>query len=227
MGRIPRVDVGDMVYHVLNRTNFRLKLFVEEKHYRGFLDILAEAKKFVSMRILSYCLMPNHWHLILYPERDGDLSRFMQRVTLTHTQRYHVKTKTIGYGHIYQGRYKSFPVQTDFYFLSLVRYVERNAKRAAFVKKAEDWKWSSIYLRLYGDEKQKKLLNNWPVEIPDNYLKWINQPQPKEEVENIRCNLKRNRPFGEEDWTKKMVERFGLETTMRNPWRPINGRLSP
>src|SRR3989344_6808454 len=162
MGRAYRVDVGDTVYHVLNRANFRSTLFNRDKQYQRFLDILKEALVLVPMRILSYCLMPNHWHLVLYPKGDGDLSKFMHWVTLTHTQRYHAKTKTVGYGHIYKGRYKSIPVQHNEYFLTLVRYVERNAKRAALVRNAEDWKWSSIHVRLKGGDTQKKLLSQWP-----------------------------------------------------------------
>jgi len=213
-----------MVYHVLNRANFRSRLFSKDKHYQEFLDIFEEALELAPMRILSYCLMPNHWHLMLYPQNDGDLSRFMHRVTLTHTQRYHAKTKTIGYGHIYQGRYKSIPVGEDRYFWALVRYVERNAKRAALVKNAEDWKWSSSYARLRGSEKQKKLLSSWPVEEPDNYRVWINQSEPKEEIENIRCAIKRNRPYGSERWVEKTIKKFGLEGTVRDPWRPKRDR---
>ena len=85
------------------------------------------------MHILAYCLMPNHWHLVLYPRADGDLAQFLQRVTMTHTQRYHAKSRTVGYGHIYQGRYKSLWVESDRHFLALVRYVERNAQRAGLV----------------------------------------------------------------------------------------------
>jgi len=91
---------------------------------------------FSLMRILAYCLMPNHWHRVLYPRADGDLAKFMQRITLTHTQRYHSKSRTVGYGHIYQDRYKSLPVESGRDFLALVRYVERNANRAALVKRA-------------------------------------------------------------------------------------------
>jgi putative transposase len=143
-----------------------------------------ESLNFVAMRILAYCLMPNHWHLVLYPRADGDLSKFMQRITLTHTQRYHAQTRTAGYGHLYQGRYKSLPVETGQHFLTLVRYVERNAKRAGLVKKAEEWPWSSVNARPYGKEKQ--LLSPWPVAQPKDYVPWLNHPQPKEEIENIR-----------------------------------------
>ena len=212
--------MADMVYHVINRANNRANLFSKPEHYQNFLEIISEALEFVPMRILSYCLMPNHWHLVLYPRKNGDLSKFMQRVALTHTQRYHSKTKTIGHGHVYQGRYKSFPVQQNEYFLTLVRYVERNAKRAALVEKAEHWPWSSLYTRMNGSEEQKKLLGPWPVEIPDNYMEWVNESQPKEEIENIRYAIKRNRPLGEELWVSKTVEKFGLENTLRNPGRP-------
>ena len=220
MSRVSRVAVGDTVYHVLNRANFRSTLFSNNKYYQEFLDILKEVLGLVPMRLLAYCLMPNHWHLVLYPKNNGDLSRFMQRVTLTHTQRYHAKTKTIGYGHVYQGRYKSMPVQHDRYFWSLVRYVESNAKRAGLVQRAEDWSWSSIYARLRGNEEQQKLLSQWPVEEPEQYVKWINQSERKEELEHIRCAIKRNRPYGSARWVDATVKKFELESVMRDPWRP-------
>ena len=175
------------------------------------------------MRILAYCLMPNHWHLVLYPKNEGNLSKFMHWVTLTHTRRYHTKTKTIGYGHIYQGRYKSIPVEQDKCFWSLVRYVERNAKRAGFVKNAENWKWSSMHIRLKGSEEQKKLLSPWPVPEPKNYQTWINQSESKEQIGNIRYAIQRNRPYGSEQWVEKTVKKFGLQNTIRNPWRPQKG----
>ena len=217
------MDVGGAVYHVLNRANFRSRLFRAETHYRDFLAILEESLAVVPMRILAYCLMPNHWHLVLYPRADGDLSRFMQRLTLTHTQRYHARTRTIGYGHIYQGRYKSLPVERGGHFLTLVRYVERNAKRAALVAKAEDWPWSSVHVRIYGTAEQRKILSPWPVPEPPDYGKWLNHSQGKEEIEKIRYAIQRSWPYGSEKWVAKAVARFGLESTLRNPWRPAKG----
>jgi len=156
MGRVRRVDAGGMVYHGWNRANFRSRLFKTGVHYQDFLALVEESMDFVPMRILAYCLMPNHWHLVLYPRADGDLSKFLRRITLTHTQRYHARTRTVGYGHVYQGRDKSLLVESDRHFLTLVRYVERNAKRAALVKRAEDWPWSSAHARLGGKRKAKK-----------------------------------------------------------------------
>jgi putative transposase len=101
MGRPPRTTVGNMVYHILNRANGRFKIFHKNKDYEAFEKILEEAKIKYPMRILSYCLMPNHWHLVLYPFKDNDLSNFMHWITLAHTQRWHVHYKNIGTGHLY------------------------------------------------------------------------------------------------------------------------------
>src|SRR5271157_1471668 len=223
MGRARRVDVGGTIYHALKRANFRSRLFREASHYEDFLGIVEESLNFVPMRILAYCLMPNHWHLVLYPRADGDLSKFLRRLTLTHTQRYHARTRTVGYGHVYQGRYKSLRVESDRHFLTLVRYVERNAQRAALVKKAEDWPWSSVYARLYGSQKQKKMLSPWPMAEPRQYREWLNASQGKEEIENIRYAIKKSRPYGSEKWVAKAVGKFGLENTMRNRGRPKKG----
>jgi putative transposase len=129
----------------------------------------------------------------------------------------------VGYGHVYQGRYKSLPVESDRHFLTLVRYVERNALRAGLVDRAEDWPRSSVHIRLYGDEKQKKILSPWPVPEPQNYRQWLNRSQPKEEMEKIRKAIQRSRPYGSERWVSATVARFGLENAMRNPGRPKNG----
>src|SRR5579862_6807166 len=223
MARVQRLEVGAMVYHTLNRANFRSALFRKEAHYRDFLEVVKEGLSLVPVRLLAYCLMPNHWHLVLYPRADGDLSKFMQKITLTHTQRYHVQTRTVGYGHIYQGRYKSLPVEMGGHFMTLVRYVERNAQRAGLVKKAEDWPWSSVYVRLDGNEEQNRMLSPWPVKEPKDYVQWLNHSQPKEEIEHIRYAIKRSRPYGSERWVSRAVAQFGLENTIRNPWRPRKG----
>ena len=223
MGRGRRVDVAGMVYHVLNRANFRSRLFKSPAHYREFLCIVEASLEIVPMRILAYCLMPNHWHLVLYPQADGDLARFVQRVTLTHTQRYHAKTRTVGYGHVYQGRYKSLLVESDSHFLTLVRYVERNAKRAGLVKKAEEWPWSSVHVRLYGNAEQKKMLIAWPTPEPRDYVQWLNRAQGREEIAQVRESIQRSRPYGSDQWVSKTVGKFGLEVTTRKRGRPKKG----
>jgi len=115
MPRTTRHTPGGLVYHALNRANARAKIFLSEGDYQAFEQVLVEAVERVDMRLLAYCVMPSHWHLVLWPRLDNDLSRFMQWLTVTHARRWHTHRHTGGSGHVYQGRFKSFPVQTESY----------------------------------------------------------------------------------------------------------------
>ncbi len=224
MSRAERTDVGEYVYHVLNRANARVQIFDSDKDYQLFENILEEAVEKYDMRLLSYCVMPNHWHLVLYPKNDGDLARFMGWLTNTHTRRWHTEKGTIGQGHLYQGRYKSFLCQDDNHFLTLVRYVERNARRANLVKKAENWKWSSAWRRENGTTKQKKLLSIWPgpEPVPRDYSIWLNQAQTEdeEEAEAIKRSITKGNPYGGDSWVDSVVKKFSLGQTLRKVGRP-------
>ena len=223
MPRVHRVDVGDSVYHVINRANARVPIFDTNEDYALFEAILTEGREKYDMRILAYCLMPNHWHLVLYPKHNRDLSKFISWVTNTHTRRWHVMKETVGQGHLYQGRYKSFLCQTDSHFLTLVRYVERNAKKANLVKRAENWKWSSVWRREKGTGKHKKFLSPWPVPIPKDYLSWLHKPQSMAEEEAIERSVAKNIPFGDNRWRHGIIKKYGLEQTLRSVGRPKKG----
>lgn len=220
MSRVRRTDIGGFIYHVLNRANARVQIFDIDKDYQLFENTLEEALEKYDMRLLSYCLMPNHWHLVLYPKNDGDLARFMGWLTNTHTRRWHTEKGTIGQGHLYQGRYKSFLCQDDNHFLTLVRYIECNAKRANLVKRAENWKSTSVWRRENGTTKQKKLLSTWPVSKPKDYLNWLNQAQTEDEEEAIKRSIVKGNPYGGESWIDNIVKRFSLEQTLRRVGRP-------
>jgi putative transposase len=220
MPRVERTDVGGYVYHVLNRANARIPIFEGDRDYQLFEHTLEEAVERHDMRLLSYCLMPNHWHLVPYPKKDGDLARFMGWLTNTHTRRWHAEKDTIGQGHLYQGRYKSFLCQDDNHFLALVRYVERNARRANLVKKAENWRWSSAWRRENGTVKQKRLLATWPVPQPSDYSVWLNQAQSTDEEEAIKRSIMKGNPYGRDRWMESVVRRFSLEQTLRGAGRP-------
>jgi putative transposase len=225
MARIPRSLVGDMIYHILNRANNRDVIFQEEKDYSIFEKIIFEGKEKFPINIFSFCIMPNHWHFVLSGEVGDNISNFMRWITHTHTQRWHTKYKSVGYGHVYQGRYKSFPIEKDDHFIQVCRYVERNPLRAGLVEKAEDWKWSSLWIKKCGTEKQKTLLSSWPVDEPDSYLEWVNSipNDEKEKLTKIRYAIKRGCPFGKESWTKKMAINFGLGSTLNSIGRPKKG----
>ena len=223
MPRINRIDISDIVYHVINRANARIQIFNEDKDYRLFEKTLEQAREKFDMRILSYCIMPNHWHLALYPKQDKTLQLFMRWLSMTHTQRWHSQHKTIGSGHLYQGRYKSFPVQEDEHLLQLFEYIERNPLRAKLVQRAENWKWSSLWRREQGNEKQGRLLDKWPISVPEDYLNLVNISQTKIELNSLRYSVNKGKPYGSENWVNKMIDKFNLGATLRKPGRPQKG----
>jgi len=175
MGRALRAVAGDSVYHVLNRANARVTLFEDEGDYAAFERVVAQACPRVSMRLLAYCVMPNHWHLVVWPRHDGDLSRFMNWLTLTHTQRWHQHRHSVGDDHVYQGRFKSFPVETSEYLLTVCRYVERNPVRAGLVERAEQWQWRSA--GYWGSGRRGISISDWPIERPVEWRQWVNEEE--------------------------------------------------
>lgn len=148
MGRSRRVDVAGYAYHVLNRAVGRQLIFQTGGDFQAFEAVLAEAvaRSAGGVQLLAYCVMGNHWHLVVRTTADGALSPFMKWLTLTHTQRYQVAHQHVGYGPVYQGRYKSFIVQSGEHLLRVCRYVERNAARASLVERAGEEKGISTYL---------------------------------------------------------------------------------
>ena len=217
MPRLARVDIGNNIYHVINRASGRLQIFNDASDYQLFEDLLLEAKEITDMRILAYVVMPNHWHLVLYPRSDGDLGTFMHRLTNAHTRRVHVKTKTIGHGPLYQGRYKSFLVDTDEYFLTLMKYVERNPVRAKLTNVCEEWRWGSVQQHASSD---MRILSESPIPLPEQYLKWINTAEREEILNTIRYSVNKGAPYGRDKWVDVMVKEYNLGATMRGGGRP-------
>lgn len=164
--------------------------------------------------------MKNHWHMVLWPEKDGDLGRFMQRLTVTHVTRWQKNYNMVGYGHLYQGRFKSFPVETDDYFYQVNRYVERNALRANLVKRAEDWPYSSLWILQHGTAEDRKLLSDWPMPRPRKWQQYVNEPASEAELAALRRSCVRGTPYGSHDWVEKTASNLGLEATLRSPGRP-------
>jgi putative transposase len=218
MPRRVRHALGGYVYHVLNRAVGRDALFAKATDYEAFVRVLSEALDWVDIRLLGYCVMPNHWHLVVWPERDGDLSEFMRWLTVTHTQRWHAKHHTQGTGPLYQGRFKAFPVADDDHYLRVLRYVERNPLRAGLVPSASRWRWSSLgraTLALPGPP-----LETGPVAKPEHWQEWVDQPETEAELTALRRSVARGMPFGAEVWQRQTAKRLGLEASLRPVGRP-------
>ena len=221
MPRPKRITKGNIVYHALNRANGRLRIFKKARDFEAFEEILAEGLERFDMRMCGYCIMGNHWHLVLWPKEDGDLSAYMRWVTQKHSQRWHAAHGTVGIGHLYQGRYKSFPVQSNSYYLTLMRYVECNPLKAKLVAKAGQWPWSSLAIRTGKIDKPITLCES-PVQLPKQWQRMVNNLSTVDEgiSAKIEKSIDRGSPLGDDDWIVKAAGELGLESTIRPRGRP-------
>ena len=221
MPRTNRVAPAGVIFHVLNRANARARIFEKALDYEAFVRVIGETAKRIPVDIFAYSIMPNHWHMVLRPIRDGDLGNFVQRLTTTHVRRWHLHRHSVGSGHLYQGTYKSFPIQDDEHFLTVCRYVEQNPLRAGLVSRAQDWRWSSLHVSRTGTANQTGVpLSEWPVPKPADWGSFVNQALTLKELEELRLSAQRGRPFGNERWTTGTAQQLALESTMRARGRP-------
>lgn len=195
MARARRHSPGGVTYHVVNRAARKAAIFWTEQDYSAFVHVLAEAKTRFRVCIFAYIVMPNHWHLLLQPLHNGELSRFMHWLTTTHTRRWNVAHDKCGEGAVYQSRFKAIPIQDGLHLRQVWRYIERNALRAHLVGRAEDWRWSSLASR-----ETDALLDAAPITLPDDWVEVVNLPQTDAEVNAIRLATERDAPYGESGW---------------------------
>ena len=216
MPRPKRICPAGEVFHVLNRSVARLTIFEKPEDYDAFLRALDETWQKIPLPIFAMVLMPNHWHFVVRPAADDQVSSFFRQLTVTHTMRWHAHYHTGGTGHLYQGRFKSFPVQSDPHLLKVIRYVERNPLRAKLVKQAEKWRWSSAWVRSQTDSAARRWLTV-PADppLPRPWRTWVNEPQSEAEVKAIRTCIRRGSPFGSDIWARSSAIRLGLERTRR------------
>ena len=227
MPRKKRITKGGFVYHVMNRANGRLRIFKKELDFIAFENILAEGIERFSMRLCGYCIMSNHWHLLLWPVIDGDLTNFMRWITLTHTQRWHAAHGTTGTGHVYQGPFKSFPIQKNRRYLKVMQYIEANPLAASMVRSAADWPWSSyVHRHLEANEvnagrfTKPFCLDPGPLPLPNNWPEIVNQNLKEEETAELARCIRKGSPYGDKEWVKITAEELNLQSTLRERGRP-------
>jgi len=194
----------------MNRSNRRTEVFHGSGDYEVFLELLASAKARFRVKLFAFCLMPNHFHLVLEPSTQTALSRFMQWLLTSHVRRYHRRYQ--GSGHVWQGRFKSFPIQRDEHLLVVLRYVVQNPVRAGLVGSPGEWTWSSL--------QRVELADPCPV---NSWVEWstaVEEPLPVQEIKALRESVNRQRPFGSSWWQVEIARHLGLESTMRARGRP-------
>ena len=217
MPRTARAVEGGGIYHVLNRGNGRRRIFHKPGDYDAFCKLLTQAREAAAVDLLAFCLMPNHWHLVIRPRGDADLSKYMRWLCTAHVRRHHAHHRSGG-GHLYQGRYKSFPIQDDLHLLTVLRYVEANPLRAKLAERAGQWAWSTDAFRLTA--MGRELLCDWPVDRPRNWNRILEEKLPDADLGEIRTSVERCRPYGSATWIQKTASRLGLEFTLRQRGRP-------
>src|SRR4051812_2196592 len=220
MPRTARKAPAALIYHVLNRSVGRLRLFRSDADFEAFERVMIEAFARCPLPLLSYCVMSNHWHFVVRPRTDRQVTDFFRWLAHTHAMRWRVARRTVGYGPLYQGRFKSFPVQSDAHVLTVLRYVERNAVGAGLVERAEQWRWCGLWARSHGDDATKAILSPWPVERPADWIGRVNAPLGAKELLRVRASIERGRPFGEDEWIKRTASALKLEHTIRPEGRP-------
>jgi putative transposase len=218
MPRPPRADEAGGIYHALNRGNARQRIFQHDSDFAAFERIIADALINYPVELFSYQWMPNHWHMVLRSLEDGAMSRMLHWATMTHSARRHAHRGTTGEGHLYQGRFKSFPVQDDDHFHIVCRYVERNALVAGLVRRAEDWRWGSLWNWCGGDSSIR--LASWPIARLPGWVEYVNQPLRETDVARLQHSIRRGSPFGDDDWVKVEAQRLHLEASLRARGRP-------
>jgi putative transposase len=211
-----RIEAG-FAYHIINRGVERRRLFFDDADFDRFESLIGDVHDRIPLPIKTYELMPNHWHFVVVPQDDDQASRFFQLLAGTHAKRFRSRNRKSGLGHVYQDRFKSFPVQDDEHFLDVCRYVERNAVRARLVVSAEDWPWGGLSKRLHGPPEW--LDDEWPVLRPSDWLQLVNTPMFQTELDAIRDCVRRGRPLGTPGWVDQCAQQLDLESTLRETGR--------
>lgn len=214
-----------MVYHALNRGNNRAPVFFQAADFEQFLAALGQTRQRYPFRLYAYCLMNNHFHLVLEPLPGQNISRILQSLTVAHTWHYHKSRATSG--HVWQGRFKSPAIATDEHLLTVMRYAESNPLRAGIVTDLANYPWCSY--AAHGLGQTNPLLDEapvWPMlgeseeERQAYWRKLIHTPLTEKELAAVRKAVTSGRPFGGADWVEQTAVLLGLDLAPRRRGRP-------
>lgn len=221
MARRSRIAIAGLGYHVINRRVGGLPLFESYADYATFENILTEAYHRSGLGLAAYCLMPNHWHLLFWPRHDDELSETIRWISVTHSARWRSAHREAGNGPLYEGRFRSFPVQTDRHFSMIADYIECNALRRGLVHNPGDWPWSSLWRRNQGNPALTEFMSDWP-DIPDCVRSQTQETssEVEDKLPQIRHSVQYGRPFGDDEWVLHTAKVLRLESTLRPRGRP-------
>ena len=174
----PRFAPTGNTFHVINRGNDRRRIFFEDADYEAFILLLQRAKEQHAVKVYGLCLMPNHFHALVRPEKERALSAYWQWVQGCYACDLRSQTRTMGYGHVFQRRFWSGGIEDRHHFLTVLRYIEANPVVGHVVRRAEEWQWSSFTLR---KDAEHQLLDPLPIHLPHDWSAIVNDaPGPEE-----------------------------------------------
>src|SRR5208283_3327079 len=225
MGRLPRPTGDDLIYHAINRGNNRADVLGPEGERDLFLGDLARTKARYPFALFGYCLMSNHFDLLLKPAPGQSISRILQTLTVAHTWRHHRRQGTSG--HVWQGRFRSPVIQDGDHLLVVLRYIEANPVRAAMVADPCEYTWSSH--RCHGAGHADPILDSFPEgeqlgrTEPERRARWrgkVRGEQPAKELDGVRSSVRSGQPYGAEDWVEVISHRLGIVREPRRRGHP-------
>lgn len=207
MPRRLRRGLQGAAFHVMNRSVRKTILFEKDGDFDAFIAVVLESLRLFKIEIISFELMPNHWHFVVMCDRIEEISRWMHWVAGTHANRWNGAHGCRGSGAVYQGRFKAVPIQRGASLIRVCRYVERNALRKGLVSVAEKWEWSSLYSICNNCDLIP--LAEWPIPKPKNWLEIVNSEETPQELDDVRLCIRRNQPIGDPDWQQAVAPFIG------------------
>jgi putative transposase len=217
------IDHG-LIYHVINRGNNRQAVFRKQGDFQAFLDAMLDLKDRKPFELYGYCLLNNHFHLLMRP-LGVPISRIMQSLLVSHTQRYHRNHRSGG--HVWQGRFKSPVIQDDEHLLTVLRYIEANPLRARIVDRAEEYRWSSYGVHGLGEAAELvdplKAFEDLSPDAKARRRKWataVHRPMDDDTLAAVRHSATAGLPYGDEKWVLRLSKQLKLDLTIRPRGRP-------
>ena len=220
MPRIARVVAAGYPHHITQRGNYRQKIFADDTDRRKYLSLLKEESKRYHLIILAYCLMSNHLHFMVLPQREDSLGKVFKYTNMKYSQYYNNKMKVSG--HLFQGRFFSC-VLDERHMIACARYIERNPVRANLVKQPYLWPYSSakIHCGISQDDPlgTNQLFNYIEIE-PKGWKEFIEVPDNPDEMKGIREKTRTGRPLGTNDFIERLEGRLKRLFKLRPKGRP-------
>ena len=214
MARLPRIVIPDIPHHVTQRGNRREQTFFEEGDYRLYLDLLADAARRARAEIWSYCLMPNHVHIIITPADEDGLWRTFRTVHRHYTGYINARMRVTG--HWWQGRFGSVAMD-EVHFINALRYVALNPVRARLVERAQDWQWSSTTALV--EEKDDSVVTVGPaLERVGKFAAFLGERFDEDHAYGAMRKAERiGRPIGSAQWLEQLQEKTGKRLIAEKP----------